>query len=109
MDKIIDQLYQMELEADKTLDTVNEKKIDLKNKYDDKRVEYQKKAERKFDEQTMHIKESYETEKKDQLKIVENEFESSLEQIRKVLNHEQEHYVEMFMNEVKKLGVKDDE
>ena len=57
----------------------------------------------------MHIKESYETEKKDQLKIVENEFESSLEQIRKVLNHEQEHYVEMFMNEVKKLGVKDDE
>jgi len=109
MDKIIDHLYQIELDADKSLDTINEKKVTLKNKYDDKRTKYQKEAEKKFEEQITQIKKSYRKEEQEQLDIIENEFEIKSERIRKVFNHEQEHYVEIFMNEAKKLGVIENE
>ena len=109
MDKIIDRLYQMEVNADQSLDMINEKKISLKKRYDELRTEYEKDAEREFDKQTKLIEESYEKEKNEELKTIEDEFELKLERIHKVFDHEQEHYVEMFMNTVKELGAIDDE
>jgi F0F1-type ATP synthase membrane subunit b/b' len=109
MDKIIDRLYQMELNAEQSLDTINEKKLTLKERYDALRTEYQKEAERKFDEQAKEIEASYEKEKNEQLQTIEDEFERNLEQIHKIFDHEQDRYVEMFMNTVKELGAVDDE
>lgn len=109
MNEIIDRLYQMELNAEQSLDTINEKKVVLKNKYDNFRTEYQREAERKFDEQTKLIKESYEKEKKEQLEIIDDEFDRNLKRVHKIFDHEQERYVEMFMTTVKELGGIDDE
>lgn len=109
MDKIIERLYQIELNADESLETIDDKKLVLKNKYDNLRKEYQLKAEKKFDHQTSLIKEQYENEKNDQFEKTENEFEINKKRIHKVFDHEQEHYVEIFMNSVKELGAVDDE
>lgn len=109
MDKIIERLYQIELDADESLNTIDDKKLALKNKYDNLHEEYQEKAEEKFDHQTSLIKEEYEKEKDNQFEKIEDEFEVHSKQIHKIFNHEQEHYVERFMNSVKKLGAIDDE
>lgn len=109
MDEIIDRLYQIELDADGSLDSLNQKKIQLKNQYDDFRKEYQKEAESKFIQQTTKLKEHYEKEKNKQLEDIEAEYEKNLKKIREVFDHEQEHYVERFMNAVKELGALDDE
>lgn len=109
MDEIIDRLYQIELDADKSLDSLNEKKIQLKKQYDDSRKEYQQEAENKFAQQTAELKEHYDKEKNDQLRDIGDEYDENLKKIHKIFDHEQENYVEVFMNAVKKLGVLEDE
>ena len=83
MDEIIDRLYRIELTADKSLDTLNEKKIQLKNKYDNFRTDYQKAAENKFSKETAQLKEQYEQEKNQELKVIEENYEINLT-IRKI-------------------------
>ncbi|HIZ71093.1 MAG TPA: hypothetical protein H9808_04940 [Candidatus Atopostipes pullistercoris] len=109
MDEIIDRLYRIELAADESLDTLNEKKRQLKNKYDDFRKDYQKEAEKKFTNETAQLKEHYEQEKNQELKVIEENYEENLKKIRDVFDHEQEHFVDRFMDAVKELGALDDE
>src|SRR5699024_10674141 len=84
MDEIIDRLYRIELAADESLDTLNEKKRQLKNKYDDFRKDYQKEAEKKFTNETAQLKEHYEQEKNQELKVIEENYEENLKKIRDV-------------------------
>lgn len=109
MDEIIDRLYRIELTADESLDTLNEKKIQLKNKYDNFRADYQKAAENKFSKETAQLKEQYEQEKNQELKVIEENYEINLKKIRDVFDHEQEHFVDRFLDAVKELGALDDE
>lgn len=109
MDEIIDRLYQIELEANESLDTLNEKKIQLKNKYDVSRTDYQKAAENKFAKETAQLKKHYEQEKNQELKVIEENYEINLKKIRDIFDHEQDHFVDRFMDAVKELGALDDE
>lgn len=109
MDEKIEQLYQIEIEAEQSLSTINDKKLNLKDKYNGLQKKYQEQAEQKFNEEFSTIKKQYEQEKEEQLKKIKTEFDSHSKQIHQIFEHEQEHYVERFMNTVKKLGENDNE
>ena len=56
MDKIIDQLFQMEVQANKALSNVQQQKLALRETYDQKKADYRKQAQENYDQTLADIK-----------------------------------------------------
>lgn len=109
MDKIIDQLFQMEVQANKALSNVQQQKLALRETYDQKKADYRKQAQENYDQTLADIKTQTNDYRAKQLAAYQSSFTHKMEQIQQLVDHDQAAYLLDFKKQLTALGVNTNE
>ncbi|MCY3036104.1 MULTISPECIES: hypothetical protein [Aerococcus] len=109
MDKIIEQLHHMEVDANRHLESVQEEKLALRQDYDQKKADYKKQAQDKYDEELARVQARNQDLREQRTQDLQASYNRQMEQIKQLVDHDQDSYLKDFFNQLQALGVTGDD
>lgn len=109
MNETIGRLFQIETDANHTLDIIPEKKQELKASYDQKKEAYRQQAIASYEEKRQALQSEAQQSQKDKLTSLGQDYNDELESINDLAQNRLDEFTDRLLDKIKELGVHPDE